>query len=307
MSADRRAADTPAWGKTRLSARLAAVCLVLAWLPLQLNAQQGVLGGAAAGSIFGPVGTLIGGILGFLGGLFSLFGDSTGAIKQAIGILSGWTSELARKVTQWLQIVTEGGLLGILKRIADTVKKLKEKLDDFFTPLIQALKRLRSWLDLIYQRIIVPLLNILQHIRQVLLIFRLLHLKWAEKLDAYLVHLEVLINRPVAILRAAVNGILTVLEEVIDPLGTITGGAFLWSAWRYLGQLHALLHLGQLIGLKPGAAKILDTYKGFLSDPAIAARVPLYKRPTLPAPLDGLQAQIRAQVAELRAGKEETV
>jgi len=118
-----------------------------------------------------------------------------------------------------------GKLVHDLRDDIDRIRKWVTKLHDWLVKL-QRMQRAQQLAAL--RRIV----NLIQRVRQILLPFRLLHLKFAQKLDGWLAGIEgKIITRELAI-AAKTNEILGWMNVILDPLGF----------WRFT---HASRSLGQ--------------------------------------------------------------
>lgn len=202
---------------------------------------QGLLPVIAANPIVG----VIAAIASFLVGFFGLFGNNLGGIIKAVQAVASWAGDMFRRTLNAI-FPTVGGLLGkLLDDLWGKVKKLVTELGDLIGRAITLLKQLRDWLDRIYRDFVRPLLNLLQHVRQLLLLLRLLHIKLADKLDKLLARAQVLIAKPFLLVRGKINGILDVLEMMIHPTGALKGGPLLWGVWQEIGSLVRLISMAR--------------------------------------------------------------
>ncbi len=145
--------------------------------------------------------------------------------------------------------------------------KLKAKLKAWFEKHLGWLLRLRQAFDQWFRRTIVPILNLLQRIRRVLAIFRVFHLKFAEKLDALLGRLESKIIRNVLVLRQKVNEISTIINLILDPSLVIRNVPLLRSIWTALDDITRIFFhttLRRIFGPVGGA--VVNPRTGLLSN-----------------------------------------
>jgi hypothetical protein len=90
-------------------------------------------------------------------------------------------------------------------------------LEDHLDKLLDFLKKVRKWIDRIFNTYIKPILNFIHKIRQVLYVLKLLHIKWAEALDRRLAQIESKIAGVVLEIRGHLNALIDVVSLVIDP------------------------------------------------------------------------------------------
>jgi hypothetical protein len=236
----------------------------------------GALTGAAAGSPGGPIGAAVGAIVGFIAGLFSFGKDSVGALSSALTKLAGWSANAVRSIRDVLSAVTGKGIWESIKRIGRALDQARKRLAGWISPLMDWLRRARDWLDFIYHRVIRPILNMIQRIRQMLVALRILHVKWAEKLDRVLLQVEKSIIVPFEAVRRGLNDVITILQEVLSHDGLLRGGVFLGSADRFARDLRRILHAVGIRALDDADTKRLAYWNSYTSDAAIAARIARY-------------------------------
>ncbi len=144
--------------------------------------------------------------------------------------------------------------------------KLKAKLKAWFDKHLRWLLELRRRFDAWFRSTIVPILNLLQRIRRVLAIFRIFHLKFAEKLDALIGRLESKIIRNTLALRQKVNEISTIINLILDPSLVIRNVPLLRSIWTALDDITRIFFhttLRRIFG--PGRAANVNPRMGQLS------------------------------------------
>ncbi len=136
-----------------------------------------------------------------------------------------------------------------LKSIVDDIFKLKllqlwkdfltllHNIKAFLKPLLDLLRKYRHMFDKFVLQGMKRYLNLIQRLRQILVIFKLFHFKWAKKLDAKLVGLETRVTSKVLRLRAEVNKITTIINLILDPELLIRKNVLLVSLARALNDL----------------------------------------------------------------------
>lgn len=241
---------------------------------------------------FFDIGDVINSVIGFVGGFFSAFEDDIGWIADAVNTLG---ETIARDVSAIGTVLGDAvkAIPGLLRKLGDQIRRVIGDLTNLLGHLVGLLKRIRDWLDMVYTRFLKPLLLLLQHIRQFLVVLRLFHLKFADKLDKYLAQLQTDINRPFLIIRGTLNGILTTIELIIDPRGVLTAGPFLWAVWADLGQIAGLFHAGGMLGVPKAQPAVRAHYADYFSAPSQQSRAALNARGTL----DQYQLQQQADMA----------
>jgi len=203
------------------------------------------------------------------GGLFNpLLGFLAALIQAIIDFLNALVSALV----QVLNFLYEGelGIFGFSnKGLEHVFKGFKNLMDqifkvwvtkslhhllDLYQKLQAFLKKLKVWLDrmrklqALYQvRAMRRFINLIQRIRKVLVLFRILHLKFATKLDNWLAGIEGKLVRRTAELAAKTNEIIAWINLVADPSTLFRQVPLLRSMGRGLHDMFTAL---EELGLK---------------------------------------------------------
>lgn len=186
----------------------------------------------------------------FLGSLGNFF--DFGSVLSAIGQVLAYVVNLVVTALQWLLSVLEAignfflGIFravgrvfkwlydtvfkGILTKLGNAVIAVHRWLEAHLGPVLKFLTKVRAYFDKIFKLYIRPILNLIDRIRKVLLILRLLHVKWAVALDTKLAQVEGDIARLFLEARGVLNNIIDVVNGLVDPprlartiAGTIAG------------------------------------------------------------------------------------
>lgn len=236
-------------------------------------AAGGFIAGGAAG---GPPGLIIGGILTAISGFLSILGRGASAGINALGTavrtLGGATYSAVRQIVNGLRWAFRGGLASLIKRVWNLYQTLRERIRQWIEPVIRYLQKVREYWDLIFNTYVLPVLDMIQRLRQVLLVFRLFNLKFAEKLDAQLLLLQHKIAEPFEEVRRRINSIINTLYVYMDPLGRINAGVYLQTAARSIGELIALIHRARLLWPPPLPSAAERTFRGYFDPPQVRQR-----------------------------------
>ena len=152
-----------------------------------------------------------------------------------------------------LQTATTRSVWSIFRAILSDVLHLHfvKALHDL-TDLVQKIRswaqKLKGWLDKYkalrrrHDQAVRQLLNLIQRIRRILVPFRILHLKFAQKLDRWLAGVEAkIITHELAIVQKT-NEIISWIDLITDPTGKIHGPAVLEGIFSFAGALVDALH-----------------------------------------------------------------
>jgi hypothetical protein len=229
------------------------------WQPHAEFISGGDIGGAAGGIATG-VGLAASAAVSFgislaIVGLASLFsgifgGGNTDKLEKEIQQLKGATQDALDETTRFAWAIANG--LGALWRaIAEiwdnfldalwsAIKSLWKALwcvvSSVLPKIIQILKDLRKYLDLIYQKFIRPIMNYLQQVRKVLQILKLLHVPFAAKLDRILGQIQSAVFGPFLLLLRWFNTYGYWINTILAADLTLQKPIFLRTMTKYQGD-----------------------------------------------------------------------
>lgn len=222
------------------------------------------------------------------GGIGSIFDPIVGLLAAAINAIIAFLRELVRVLAAVLNFLWAGELsLGRFSLLGDTA--ILKWFRHVFSSIFQAgmvnairhllslyqklrawLQKLKAWLDRLHalqQKYMVTALrrviNIIQRVRKVLVIFRLLHFKFAAKLDNWLAGIEGRIVSALFTVARKTNTLIAWLNWLFDPLGMIRRNVLVRSLAGALDDLAIALtgrSWGALLKIgKPAAGPPLKT------------------------------------------------
>ncbi len=115
--------------------------------------------------------------------------------------------------------------------------KLKETLRRWLLPIIKIIDRIRKIYRFYVLKPLLAYLNLIQRLRQVLAIFRIFHLKFAERLDHKLLELEAKTIRNTLRIWQELNIATSVLQLILDPALLFRRVPLVTSITRAIGDL----------------------------------------------------------------------
>lgn len=134
---------------------------------------------------------------------------------------------------------------GPIKSLTKVVQSLLVKLKDLairgLINIAKALHQIRKWMDEYYDKYARPVLKVIGTIRKYLAILRLFHVKFADKLDAYLVKIQGKITAPYLYILRTLNGYANWINVILTAGGHFQAPVFLRSAGRYSGYMQAIM------------------------------------------------------------------
>lgn len=162
------------------------------------------------------------------------------AIVAVANVLVNAVKVVARGFAHVISDIIHGRFVHLFQDFID----LKNKLVQWLAPVLRILARLRQ---LYNQYILKPLLayiNLIQHIRQFLVVFRLLGFKWAKTLDAKLTKIEQQAITNTLVLQSYLNLAISVLDLVVDPSLIFRSNILLASMLSALGAIKRVVFFG---------------------------------------------------------------
>jgi hypothetical protein len=249
-----------------------------------------------------PISTVVDIIVGVGGLLASLFGGGGGSVKQlndAVRHVEEQVLSGLKTIGLGLQLAFGAGIIGFLKRLWDALGKLAKLIHDALAKIQKIVAYIRRIHDYLFNRFIGPLLNAIQHLRQVLTIFRIFHVKFAAKLDATLANIEYKIASRFEYVWQQMNQLIS-WAQLITGLDGLFNPAVLWgSLTRDLAILRGLTGLGPATPLLPGdeASQALD--RELFSAGTVAGRQAQWSQSKLPDAFATRLSGIRSSVAQI--------
>jgi len=246
----------------------------------------------------GDVFSSIFGIIPIIGGILSgIFG---GGGNSDVSKLATYVNQLGTQVVNGLDLV--GGALELLfgtlipeflKRLLDALRALASLIADALGKLAKIIKWLRDLHDWLFRQFIFPVLNAIGHIRQMLLLLRLLHVKWAQKLDSTLADIEGKIVLNFGRLWFYTLNLISWAQLITGADGLFRGGVLWGSLARDIGALRSLTGAGAAMPLTPDQQTAVDADAHFFDPDQVAARLTLWHAGVIPPPLAAVAASIR--------------
>ena len=170
-------------------------------------------------------------ILSFLGGLGTATTAAINWLIAAIATLAGGEialtkavgDEQTREQTKWgalIRFLQFGWLLhlgGPIGNLFDAIGRLYGWLKRHIQAIKDFIQYWKDWFDRYYRRYVLPMMNLIQNIRRFLLILRLLHVHFADKLDKWLQQYEMEVNKVFLAIHGTLNQLLDWLTLATNP------------------------------------------------------------------------------------------
>lgn len=178
--------------------------------------------------------------------------DIDQVLLDAIKTLASWAWDALKAIWHFLSNVW--GMLAnwikagvhwlfhtLLPDLVKWVNEIRHKITQWLQPLIQWIKYERALLNQYYNNVIKPFLNLIQRLRSILVVFRLLHLGWATRLDQYLADIEEQVAAKFLQMVQSVQMVANWINWLTDPTGLLNIPLLLLSNLQTLPQLFAAL------------------------------------------------------------------
>jgi hypothetical protein len=195
-----------------------------------------VVTGGGSGTSASSVTSALGSIVRYIGSVLS-YGQ--GYSNALLGGLESALKTIFSDVVSWFQAMAKSWLGQIIRSIYDKLKTIFQAVQKEIHKVLaifQAYEKLvRYW----EQRILGPVVNVVQALRKTLVIFKLFHLKFASQLDNYLSGIEGRLTNIFLFYQKELNKIIDYLDLIVDPFGLINEAMFIGSAVRSIGAVWA--------------------------------------------------------------------
>ena len=177
------------------------------------------------------------------------FGKVFGDITAVWGVLQSFISYVMRAfdaIVGWLTTFWQWLRDNVLTPIIQTIQRLYDKIKPYIQAIEKWIKQEQQLLQNLYNQYIRPIMNLLQNIRRMLLIFRLLGFKWAQKLDARIQKIENEISAAFLGAWKNLNILADWINWIVDPFGILNPGPVFGAIKASVGAMVNLLQHAQL-------------------------------------------------------------
>lgn len=155
--------------------------------------------------------------------LFNLIAVAFNTLAGALGASHAFSVQMFGGVRDFFRHLWEKIIKGGLLKLAMLYHRLKEWLDKHFGPLLKLIRIWRARLDFWFNHYIRPIINLINRVRKILVVFRIFHFKWAIALDNRLLRIESRILKVYTDLRRKLNEVATAINILLNPELLIRG------------------------------------------------------------------------------------
>jgi phage-related protein len=180
-------------------------------------------------------------LYGIIAGVTGAVNDNTDIIWGALSAFPVGLGEIWATIQKAWHDFWAGNFRAFLADLLALIREIEQDLKYVLQPLINWIKFEKAWLDQVWNNVIKPIMNLLQRIRSILVIFRLLHIGWATSLDQWLAQLEGRISTAFLQARQDITTLGNWINYIIDPTGLFNVPLMLLTQLQTLPQLWAAL------------------------------------------------------------------
>jgi hypothetical protein len=184
-------------------------------------------------------------------------------LHTALGILTGFVGKLFKTLFGGITHIISDVLHGHLNKALQDLEALLHNIHNLFAPLLDYLHRLQRLQRQRQMAAMKNVLNLIQRVRKILVPLRILHVKFAQKLDAWLAGIEGrIITRE--------HAIVSKTNEIVSWIDLITnagGGLHGWAVAGGLGRMDAALRDALLAA---GVENVFPFLRRVYRDPILA-------------------------------------
>lgn len=195
-----------------------------------------IVGGGGCGASTSSVQTALGGVLLYTG---AVLGYANSFASGLFNALKSALSTIVNQISAFLHYIAQTWLGQILKSMWATLKQIFQAVQKEITTIVKLLQYYEKLVKYWQQKILGPVINLIQALRKTLVIFRIFHLKFAVQLDNYLSGIEGRLTNIFLWYQKELNYIIDALDFIVDPFGLISEGLFIGSAIRSIGAVWA--------------------------------------------------------------------
>lgn len=173
--------------------------------------------GAIAGGLF-TAGTTV---LGALQPIWQMMTSGFQSIYSALSTVGNFLWSTLKRIGAFLDHLWQDFFKGLFRDALHWMGKVFAFLHKYAALAFKYIHRVQQFLDRYYKQYIRPQLLMLQRMRQVLGVFRLLHIHTFDKLDKYLQHAESQLVGTFLQIRGYVNLVAGFVNDLGSPLGVL--------------------------------------------------------------------------------------
>ncbi len=191
---------------------------------------------------------IVTGVISAIAGLFRLFGggvpsnvkraleglrDTIQTVGDTLMRFAWFIARALGRVFNALRYAWDRVIWPLLRQIPRIIGRLRRLIERDLPRLLRLIERIRQRVIEIYERYARPALLVIERMRRMLLIFRLLHFKWAENLDRRLRNIQGRIMQPLAIVLQHLAVVEQWINVIVSTEQLLQETIFGNSLWHY--------------------------------------------------------------------------
>lgn len=155
-------------------------------------------------------------------------------------VLVGAVKLLVRGVQHIISDIIHGRFAHLFQDYLD----LKKKLQPYLDKVLHWLRVIKKYFDLYVLQPLLRTIQLIQRLRQFLVVFRLLGFKWAKRLDDLLLKQEQRLVRNTLVLQSYINFAIDIISLIADPSLIMRKNFLLASMLAFLGAVKRVVFFG---------------------------------------------------------------
>lgn len=212
----------------------------------------------------------LGAITTFINSAISALSAEIQAVWGQVEALASWVFDSISGILDWLKNFPSWFKDNIWDPLISKLEDIRDRLKKFFKPLTDAIKQYKKMMQDNYRLYVKPVIDFIQRIRKVLVIFRILGFKWAKQLDQKLLKLETDIQSAFMASWKNLNILSDWVNFIVDPFGKLSQVPLLGAIADSIGAILGIMWGKQNNPLGAGDQAAQDTDAHYF-DPKVAA------------------------------------
>lgn len=169
--------------------------------------------------LFNSIGGFLSNAFAYLATIVSWLMAAVVFLANAVIALATFISNALRSLGKFLQNLWDNVIKRTIGGVWNWLQQAQQWLEDKLGPIIDFLKQARKWWDKYYNQYVLPMMNMIQRVRRFLLILRLLHIHFADKLDKWLQTYEMDVNKIFLGVHGALTQLIDWVSLAANPFG----------------------------------------------------------------------------------------
>jgi hypothetical protein len=183
--------------------------------------------------------------------LWTILQDVANFLWNAILQIVSFLETAVKAIASFFVHIWENVLKPFLSKVLAEYQKFRQWLKIHLGPYLKLIQKIQKWINVNIIAHIKQIIAIIQRVRQLLQIFRLLGFQWAAKLDAFLNKVQGYLTKTIQDILIVLNTASTVLGIVIDPSLLVRRNVWGGSLFQYFPAVKRAVGFGDDRALYP--------------------------------------------------------